>query len=277
MSYREHTYKALTVEVADHVAEVTLVGPGKGNAMGPDFWAEVPVVFDALDADPDVRAVVLTGSGRQFTYGLDLTSSGLALGPLFVDGGLARPRTDFHDHIRAMQRAAESIGGCRKPVVAAVHGWCIGGGIDIIAAADVRYASADARFSIREVKIAIVADMGTLAYLPSIIGQGHLRELLFTGRDVDAAHARRIGLVNDVADDHEGVLALARGTAAEIAANPPLAVQGAKAVLENARADEIAAANRYVAAWNAAFLASKDLGEAMGAVMEKRTARFAGE
>ena len=151
-------------------------------------------------------------------------------------------------------------------MIAAVSGWCIGGGVDVVAAADIRLASADAKFSVREVKVAIVADLGSLQRLAGIIGEGHLRELAYTGKDIDAARAEKIGLVNDVYPDQDAVLAAARELAAEIAANPPLVVQGVKDVLGHEREREVADGLRYVAAWNAAFLPSKDLGEAVAGV-----------
>ncbi|OLR94524.1 crotonase/enoyl-CoA hydratase family protein [Actinokineospora bangkokensis] len=268
---------SLTVDTADHVAEVTLLGPGKGNAMGPDFWRELPLVFDALDADPDVRAVVLTGSGRNFSYGLDLPAMAPAWGGLLGGDSLAAPRTRFLDTIRQMQDSVTAVARCRKPVIAAISGWCIGGGVDVVAAADIRLASADATFSVREVKVAIVADLGSLQRLSGIIGEGHLRELAFTGKDIDAARAERIGLVNDVHPDQEAVLAAARGLAAEIAANPPLVVQGTKDVLGLDRDRTVAEGLRYVATWNSAFLASKDLGEAVQAFVERRPPTFTGE
>ncbi|HEY2723473.1 MAG TPA: enoyl-CoA hydratase-related protein, partial [Pseudonocardiaceae bacterium] len=149
---------ALEVQLRDHVAQVTLLGPGKGNAMGPDFWRELPLVFRALDADPEVRAVVVTGSGANFSYGLDLPAMMPRWSEVMGPGALAGPRTRFLDEIRTLQDAVTSVAACRKPVVAAVSGWCIGGGLDLVAAADVRLAGADARFSLREVKVAIVAD-----------------------------------------------------------------------------------------------------------------------
>ncbi|MGZ4524550.1 MAG: crotonase/enoyl-CoA hydratase family protein, partial [Mycobacteriaceae bacterium] len=214
-------WKSVTVTRVGAVAQVTLIGPSKNNAMGPDFWRELPLVFGGLDADPGVRAVVVTGSGRNFSYGLDLAAMSGTFSPL-TDGAnnLAAPRTVLHDDIKQMQKALNAVADCRKPVVAAVQGRCIGGGVDLIAACDVRYASADASFSIREVKVAIVADMGSLQRLPAIIGDGHLRELALTGRDIDAARAERIGLVNDVLPDAEGALAAAHATAQEIAGNP---------------------------------------------------------
>ncbi|MDT5127460.1 MAG: enoyl-CoA hydratase, partial [Mycobacterium sp.] len=175
------TYQSLAVDVDGHVAQVTLLGPGKGNAMGPEFWAELPSVFASLDADPDVRAIVLTGSGRNFSYGLDLPAMGDTLSPMLADGALAKPRAEFHTRLRSMQQSITAVADCRTPVIASIHGWCIGGGVDLISAVDIRYASADAKFSVREVKLAIVADVGSLARLPLILSDGHLRELALTG------------------------------------------------------------------------------------------------
>ncbi|MGH3734165.1 MAG: crotonase/enoyl-CoA hydratase family protein [Micromonosporaceae bacterium] len=268
--------KSLRVERTGHVAEVTLLGPGKGNAMGPDFWAELPEVFAALDADPEVRAVVLTGSGRNFSYGLDLPAMLPQWGEALAGGAQAGPRTEFLREIRRLQDAISSLARCRKPVVAAVSGWCIGGGVDLISAADVRLASAEARFSIREVKLAIVADIGSLQRLSGIIGEGHLRELALSGKDIDAARAARIGLVNDVHPDQEAVLAAARELATEIAANPPLTVYGVKQMLNESREPAIEAGLRHVSAWNAAFLPSEDLMEAVQAFVEKRPPAFKG-
>lgn len=269
-------WKAFAVAIENDIAEVTLTGPGKGNAMGPDFWSELPSLFRQLDADPAVRSVVITGSGRNFSYGLDLPAMSGTMAPVLSDDAKAGPRTNFHDHILDMQSGINAVAECRKPVVAAISGWCIGGGVDLISAADVRYASADAKFSIREVRVAIVADMGSLARLPAIIGDGHLRELALTGKDIDAARAEKIGLVNDVFDDQEAVVAAARATARDIADNAPLVVQGVKTVLEHSRAAAIADALRYVAVWNSAFLPSKDITEAMTAVFEKRQPRYEG-
>lgn len=268
--------KSLQVTRDGHVAEVTLLGPGKGNAMGPDFWAELPEVFAALDADPEVRAVLLTGSGKHFSYGLDLPAMLPRWGEVLGAGAQAGPRTEFLGEIRRLQDAISSLARCRKPVVAAVSGWCIGGGVDLISAADVRLASADATFSIREVKLAIVADIGSLQRLSGIIGEGHLRELALSGKDIDAAHAARIGLVNDVHPDQEAVLAAARQLATEIAANPPLTVYGVKQMLNEAREPAIEAGLRHVAAWNSAFLPSEDLAEAVQAFVQKRPPEFRG-
>jgi len=269
--------ESLTVDVDGYVARVTLVGPGKGNAMGPAFWAELPEVFSSLDADPDVRAIVLTGSGRNFSYGLDLAAMGDTLSPMLADGALARPRAEFHTRLRTMQQSITAVADCRTPVIASVSGWCIGGGVDLISAVDIRYASADAKFSVREVKLAIAADVGSLARLPLILNDGHLRELALTGKDIDAARAEKIGLVNDVYPDAEATLAAAHETAREIAANPPLVVQGVKDVLDEQRTAAVSASLRYVAAWNSAFLPSRDLTEGITAMFAKRPPEFKGE
>lgn len=268
--------KSLRVERTNHVAEVTLIGPGKGNAMGPDLWHELPDVFAGLDADDGVRAVVITGSGANFSYGLDLPAMMPGWAEVLGPGAQAGPRTRFLGEIHRLQDAVSSVAACRKPVVAAVSGWCIGAGVDLIAAADIRLASVEAKFSVREVKVAIVADLGSLQRLAGIIGEGHLRELAFTGKDIDATRAQRIGLVNDVYPDQQAVLAAARKLAEEIAANPPLVVRGAKEILNQAREPAVATGLRHVAAWNAAFLPSEDLAEAMQAFLEKRRPTFRG-
>ncbi len=268
---------ALRVEKNEGIAEVTLVGPGRGNALGPDFFRECPAVFAELDRDPEVRVAVLRGAGDHFTYGLDLAAAMTELGPFVAGENLARARTELHRLIAAWQEAGNAIAACRKPVIAAIHGWCIGGGIDVTSACDLRLCSREARFSLREVKIAIVADLGALQRLPRIIGEGATRDLALTGRDVDAAFARSIGLVTEVFDDPAALLAGARARAREIAANPPLVVQGVKQVLNHGADGEIRSGLRFVAAWNAAFLQSLDLAEALGAFTEKRPPRFIGE
>jgi enoyl-CoA hydratase len=259
------------------VVEVTLLGPGKGNAMGPDLWSELPALFTTLDADESVLAVVITGSGSNFSYGLDLRAFATLWQDLLrQDGGLARARTALHDRVRVMQAALDAVAECRKPVVAAISGWCIGGGVDLIASCDVRYASTDAMFSVREVRVAMVADLGSLQRLPAIISDGHLRELALSGKDIDAARAARIGLVNDVLETPAEALAAAREFAGQVAANPPLVVQGIKQVLDVERSARVAAGLKLMAAWNAAFLPSQDLGEAMAAFVERRDPKFTG-
>jgi enoyl-CoA hydratase len=269
-------YRAIRLEKREAVAEVVLIGPGKGNAMGPDFWREMPEVFTRLDHDDEVRAVIVRGDGSHFSYGLDLAAMMGNLGQHFGGANLAAERTAMLDLVLQMQQAFDRVEACRKPVIAAVNGWCIGGGLDLIAACDMRLCSADARFSLREVKVAIVADLGSLQRLPRIIGEGNTRELALTGKDISAERALRMNLVNEIYDTPEALLDAARTTAREIADNPPLVVQGIKRVMNYCADKSVKDGLEYVAVWNSAFLQSHDLGEAMAAFMERRAPRFKG-
>ncbi|HSO30999.1 MAG TPA: crotonase/enoyl-CoA hydratase family protein [Labilithrix sp.] len=268
------TYESLRVERADGIAEVCLIGPGKGNAMGQAFFRELPELFHTLDRDEAVRVVIVRGDKGIFSYGLDLKAMGPALMPHLAPGNLASERARLLDLIGDMQSGFDAMERCRKPVIAAIAGPCIGGGVDLISACDLRIAARGAIFSVREAKVAIVADMGSLARLPRIIGHGHTRELAFTGKDIDAERALRIGLVNDLFDDEATLLAGARKLAREIADNPSVVVQGIKHVLDFGEGATVAEANRFVAVWNAAFLASADLGEAIQAFAERRPPKF---
>jgi enoyl-CoA hydratase len=270
------TYESLDVLVADHVAEVSLKGPGKGNALGPAFWLEMPRVMASLEEDANVRVVVVRGAGAHFSFGLDLVGMAAELGPVVTGPAPLVERTRLLGLVRRMQEAVSAVERCPKPVIAAVHGWCIGGALDLVAAADVRLCSADARFSLREVKLAMVADLGSLQRLPRIMGQGATRELAFTGKDIDAAQALRWGLVSQVTDSVDALLVAARAMAQEVAANPPLVVQGIKRVMNDTASMSVADGLRHVALWNAAFLPSDDVKEALTAFAQKRAPRFTG-
>jgi enoyl-CoA hydratase len=274
------TFENLTIERDGAVAVVWLDRPAKLNALHRALWDAIPAAVAQLDADPEVRAIVLAGRGKAFCAGIDL----LDHAPGFAGGGsisgrgesaVARRRA-LYDDVRRYQQTVSSFASTNKPVIAAVHGACIGAGIDLITACDIRLACADATFSVRETKIAMVADVGTLQRLPRVIGDGPARELIFTGGDIGAARAKEIGLVNDVLPDFEALHARARQMAQEIAANSPLAVQGSKHVLGFAVRREVDAALDYVALWNSAFLHSEDLTEAMTAFMQRRKPEFRG-
>jgi enoyl-CoA hydratase len=274
------TSEVIAVEVDGHVATLWLDRPEKRNALGPAFWTDLPVAMAAIAADREVRAVVVAARGPHFSVGLDLVAmSGLVGPPEPGDGprtsAAARAQSARSEVLR-LQASVSSIAACPVPVIAAIHGYCIGGGVDIAAACDIRLASAEALLSVRETKVAIVADLGSLQRLPRIIGKGHVAELAYTGKDISAARALQIGLVNQVSADAESVLADARALADEIAANSPLAVQGTKAVLAACEDRSVADGLDYVATWNAGFLASDDLVEAMGAFIEKRRPTFTG-
>lgn len=263
----------ITVAREQDIATLTLTVP----TMAPAFFAECERRFGELNADPTLRAVVIRSSAKGFSYGLDLPAAMAAWGPAMTGGGLAGRRTELHRLIAQLQRAFTVIAECPVPVIAAIHGQCLGGGVDLIAACDLRVASADAVFSVRETRIAIVADIGSLQRLPAIIGPARTRELALTGRDFGAARAEAIGLVNQVAADRDAAWAAAHALAVEIAANPPLTVRGVKNVLDYSAGKSVADGLAYVAAWNAAFLASEDLGEAVAAFAQKRAPKFQGK
>jgi enoyl-CoA hydratase len=282
----------LSIEKDGHVATLWLDRPEARNAMGNDLWRDLPLAMAALDDDSAVRVVIIAAKGPHFSVGLDLK----AMGGLLIGGSLddhdpdagttgtpapTRPSTAAkaratRKSVLHLQESVTAVQNCAKPVIAAVHGYCIGGGVDLIAACDIRLASADAIFSVREAKVAIVADLGSLQRLPRIISAGHLAELAFTGKDIDAGRAREIGLINDVAPDQNALYKAANDLALEIAANSPIAVQGTKAVLAANDGRTVAEGLEYVATWNAGHLASDDLVEAMTAFMERRPANFTG-
>ncbi len=272
----------LTVEADAHVATLWLDRPEKRNAMGPAFWSDLPRAMDAIASDPALRVVVVAAKGPHFSVGLDL----VAMAELLVgrSGGgngarlsMAARAGSARAEIRRLQASVSAVADCPLPTIAAIHGYCIGGGVDLAAACDIRLASADAMFSVRETKVAIVADLGSLQRLPHIIGKGHVAELAYTGKDITAARAQAIGLVNGTSPDPEQLLADARAMAVEIAANSPLAVQGTKAVLTAGEGRSVAEGLEFVAIWNAGSLASDDLSEAMTAFMEKRPGVFTGK
>ncbi len=271
-----YEFSCAAVAVNEGVAEVTLTATGKGQRMGPDYWAQFPTLLEQLDADEAVRVVLLRTASEHFSFGLDLVAMGAELAEFTAPDARAVLRTRFLSLVKKMQRTHNAVAACRKPVIAAVQGWCIGGGVDLITACDIRLASQDAKFSVREVKLAIVPDVGTLARLPALIGQGATRELSFSGDDFSAKRAFDLGLVSEVFDTPATLLAGARALAARIAKNPPLTVQGIKQVLNFSSEREAALSLDAVALWNAAFFPSEDLQEAIGAFMEKREPVFKG-
>ena len=270
-------YTTLSIERHGHRAEVILDRAHKLNAINRAMFADLRRAFDALDADPDVWVVVLRGNGRMFTAGLDLIDAmNLLQGPGDPNASQAVRSEHLYRVIKDLQASVNAIANCRKPTIAAVHGRCIGGGVDIVTACDIRVASADVAFSVFETRIAIVADVGTLQRLTPIVGKGMAREMAFTGANVGADRALRTGLVNDVFDDADALLAGARALADSIAANSPIAVQGTKRVMDYSDAHGVEAGLEFVAHWNTARLQSNDLAEALTAFLEKRDGVYTG-
>ena len=262
-----------TLEVKDGVGFISLARPDKRNVMDGDFFEGLVEVVGLVDKDPEIRVAVIKGDGKSFTAGLDLTWAGA----LLMEGGGPDAREKLRKGILALQNSNNVIERSLKPFIAAVHSHCIGGGIDLLAACDIRLCTKDAVFSIRETKLAIIADLGTLQRLPAIVGQGWYRELALTGRDFFADEALQMGFVTRVLPDKEALFAEAGKLAAEIAALPPLTVQGVKDVANFTKDYGVPASLAYVAQKNAAHLPSEDLMEAVTAFMQKRPPVFKGK
>jgi 2,4-dienoyl-CoA reductase (NADPH2) len=269
----EMTYQTLTVSLADHIATIRLNRPDKANAMNLAMWHEIRQAFKWVDATPEARVAVLEGEGKLFTSGIDLQMM-MGMGDQIQNDCEARTRENLRQVIIDLQDTLTSLERCRKPVLAAVHGACIGGGIDLITCADMRYCSSDATFSIKEIDIGMTADVGTLQRLPRLIGEGMARELAYTGRKFDATEALQMKLVNRVFDTRESLQKGVQEIAASIAAKSPLSIRGVKEMITYARDHSVADGLNFVATWNAAMLLSNDLQEAMMANMGKRKPTF---
>ncbi|MBS7325229.1 MAG: crotonase/enoyl-CoA hydratase family protein [Thiopseudomonas sp.] len=265
-------YHAFNLQVQDKIAVLEMNRPAKLNAMNEDFWRELPEIFAYIEQEPSIRVVVLTGAGEHFSSGIDLNYLASVAGQLGQDPG--RNALILRKQIKHLQASLDAVDRCGKPVLAAVQGYCIGGAVDLISACDMRYCSADARFSIKEIDIGMAADVGTLQRLPHIIGDGIMRELAYTGRFVEADEACRIGLVNRVYADPSQLLDGVLQLSAEIAAKSPLAVRGTKEMIRYMRDHSVEDGLNYVATWNAAMLQSEDLRLAMAAGLSKRRAEF---
>lgn len=265
-------YQAFVVELSGNVAHVQINRPEKINAMNAAFWTEIIDIFQWVENTDAVRAVVLSGAGKHFSSGIDLMLLASVANELGKDVG--RNARLLRRKILELQASFNAVDNCRKPVLAAIQGYCIGGAIDLISACDMRYAAQDAQFSIKEVDIGMAADVGTLQRLPRIIGDGMLRELAYTGRQFGAEEARSIGLVNRVFADQQSLLAGVMQIAEEIAAKSPIAVTGTKAMISYMRDHTINDGLEYVATWNSAMLQSNDLRVAIAAHMSKQKPEF---
>ena len=266
-------YQHIEITQDGSVATLWLNRPEKQNAMSADMWADIPAAVGDLDADESVRAIVLAGRGPSLTVGIDIN---MLAGLKPTGTSEAENNMSLYRKILELQQTASCFAATAKPVIAAVHGYCLGAGIDLITAADIRLASADAVFSVRETKMALVADIGSLQRLPAIVGAGVTAEMAYTGDDYSAAWAKERRLVNDVFEDVDQLHQAAADLAKRIAANSPLVVQGVKQILAAADGQTVDEALDYVAQWNASFLFSNDLMEAVNAFMEKRDPDFNG-
>lgn len=264
-----YNYPFFEVSIEEPIAVVYLNKPEKRNAMEFSFWRDLTPLVQELNADNRVRAIVIAGRGKSFSTGLDLDE-------FFTDfkdvlqGNFADDREKLYQLILTMQEGMNQLQNSPKPSIAAIHKHCIGGGLDLIAACDIRYATKDANISLREAKVAIVADMGSLNRLPSIIGQGNTRELALTGKDISGEEALSMGLVTKLFDTQEELLESAKKIAKEIADNPAIVIRGVKNVMNYCMDKSIADGLQYVASWNAGMLDSKDLREAYASFQKRK-------
>jgi len=265
-------FETLAVHESDGVAHIELNRPDKANAINGAMWKDLRSAFEWLSGSR-ARVGVLSGRGRHFTAGIDLDLL-VAIKSEITSLREGRRQERLKEAIGELQQAITAAESCTKPVLAAIHGVCIGGGVDLVTACDMRYATADARFSVKEIDLAIVADLGTLQRLPGLVGEGPARELAFTGREFDGSEAHAMKLVNRVFPDQDRLMAHVLQTAADIASKSPLTIRGIKDTLNYSRDHSVAEGLDYVASKNAAILFSSDLTEAISAAKERRKGKF---
>lgn len=266
------TFETFEVNIEQHIAKVVFNRPERANALNQKAWDEMKAIFESLDENEEVSIILLQGNGKHFCAGIDLEL--LMNVAQFNQKCEGRKREKLRKKVLDLQAPINAIEQCSKPVIAMIHGGCIGGGVDIVSACDMRYCTDDAFFTIKEIDMGMVADLGTLQRLPKIIPAGIAREMAYTGRNVLGQEAERIGLVNRTYSDVETMKAEVLKIAQSIAAKSPLSIRGTKAILNHTRDHSVADGLEYMATWNAAMLLSDDLMEAFQAKMQKREAIF---
>lgn len=267
------SYTTLSITLENHVAQIALNRPDRANAMNEPMWHELRDAMAWLDKTPAARVAVITGNGENFCSGIDLSML-MAVQGKIQDDCNGRQAEKLRDFILLLQGCLTAIEQCRKPVIAAIHGNCIGGGLDLVAACDLRYCTVDTVFCLKEIDLGIVADVGVLQRLPKIIGDGRTRDLAYTARDLKGDEALRMGLVSRCLQDRDTLIMEVMMVADTIASKPPLTLRGLKENLNFARDHTVAEGLRYVATWNAAMLISRDLETAAMAHVMKEKATF---
>ncbi|MEO0983804.1 MAG: crotonase/enoyl-CoA hydratase family protein [Pseudomonadota bacterium] len=267
------THPCFDVQVEDKIAHIKLNRPDALNAMNKDFWNDLPKIVEEIDGEALARVIVISSTGKHFSAGMDLS--------VFTQGGSGGEQVDrvvaaeaFRSNVRYIQHAFNVLEEARIPVLFACHGGVIGGAIDMIAAGDIRWCTADAFFCIQEINIAMTADVGTFPRLQRFIPEGWVRELAYTGRRLPAAKAKEIGLVNEVFDTHEEMMDHVMATAREIASKNPVAVTGSKVLINYGRDHTTADTLDYIGVWNAAMFPPAHMKEAFEAKAEKREPDF---
>lgn len=270
------TYTCFDVTTEGKVAHLQLKRPDALNTMTREFWVELPTIVRELDDSGEVRAIVISSTGKHFSAGMDLAvfTGGAGAGD---DGGskeLGRRRAQFRQVAMTLQDSFTALEQARVPVLAAVQGGCIGGAVDLISACDLRYATADAFFCVMEINIGMTADVGTLQRLPRIVPDGVAREMAYRGHRLPADRAYQVGLIQEVFDDHESLVAGVLEIAHEIAGKSPLAIWGSKEMLNYARDHSVADGLNYIATWQTGMFQPTDMMETFSAKADKRDPEF---
>lgn len=267
------SFTHIHLRLENNIAFAELARPEKANALNEVLWFEIQTLSEWVSQTPEIRVLIVSGQGKHFCSGIDFS---LAMNLMQSAQKLPSGHQQeflFHQ-IQKLQQAFSALEQCTKPVIAAVHGGCIGGGVDLITACDMRYASKDASFCVKEIDLAIVADVGTLQRLPRLIGEGRSRELAFTGCTIDASEAMEMGLVNRVFENRDILMEEATKIATQIAQKSPLTIRGIKHVMNYSKEHTVADGLQYVAAWNASMLLSEDIQTALGGLMTKTKPTF---
>jgi len=268
-------YQTFKVDINNHIAHVAINRPNKANSLNQQAWDEMKAIFEALDENTEVRVVVLSGEGKYFCAGIDVSML-MNIGDFSAKGCEARKREKFIKGLQYLQDCVSAIEKCRKPVLAAIHNGCIGGGVDIASVCDMRYCTEDAFFVVKEVDMGLVADIGTMQRLPKIIPYGIAAEMAYTGRNVYGPEAKSIGLANNCYVDKSAMMEAVMQIAATIAAKPPVVIRGTKHILQHTRDHSVNEGLQYIQTWNAAMIFSDDLMEAFQAFMQKKKPVYKG-
>lgn len=265
------------VEHVGKVAHVRMKRPDAYNTMTREFWTELPEIVGNLDAAGNTRVVVLSSTGKHFSAGMDLGVFAGGGGDALGGGGAreeGRVRARLRQTVLLVQETFTALERARMPVLAAIHGGCIGGAVDMVSACDIRYCTSDAFFVVQEIHLGMTADVGTLQRLPRIIPEGVAREMAYRGQRLTAERARQVGLVNEVFDTHEELVDGVMEIAAEIASKSPLAVWGSKEMMNYSRDHSVADSLNHMATWQAGMFQPGDMIESFSAKAEKRDPVF---
>ncbi len=266
-------YQYFKTDIQNSIANVAFNRPEKANALHMQAWEEMQAIFESLSTNDEVRVVILSGEGKHFCAGIDLELLMSVAGLQSMECA-GRRSEKIRELVLKLQATINAIEKCAKPVLAAIHNGCIGGGVDISAACDMRYCSEDAYFTIKEIDMGMVADLGTLQRLPKLIAPGLAAEMAYTGRKLFGPEAEKIGLVNRCFPNKDEMMLAVSEIAGTIAAKSPLSIRGTKDVLRYTRDHGVEDSLNYIATWNAGMLLSSDLMESFQATMEKRTPEF---